>query len=371
MHDRQTLIVGNILNSLPVGIAVIDATGRVVFTNPALSQILGYSEAEFRDQGWGPLLLHNEQNDEFNQVVVDAIQQERVNLTRNVFYDPPSGGRKRLAITSSFLRDGGEVAGVVVLVEDVSVAHNAHQRERELLEERHRVEQQRVESLRKLALSVAHQIRNPVASIGGFATLALRRMRADERLQGYLTTIVDEAGRLEEVVKAVHTYAALPAPRLAPTPLSELVRAARRLLEARAGELHRSFVWREDLVAIEPAVDAALMAQALGALLINALDFSPGERPEIRVEARLTAGRLTIAVIDHGQGIAPEDLPFVFDPLFTTKARGVGLGLTTARRIVEEHRGSLGLKSVPGRGTTVTVSLPLAPPDEAAAPQPD
>ncbi len=213
MRDRQTLIVGNILGSLPVGIAVIDATGRVVFTNPALSQILGYSEAEFRDQGWGPLLLHDEQNDAFNQVVVDAIQQERVNLTRSVFYDPPSGERKRLAITSSFLRDGGEVAGVVVLVEDVSVAHNAHQRERELLEERHRMEQQRVESLRKLALSVAHQIRNPVASIGGFATLALRRMREDERLQGYLTTIVDEAGRLEEVVKAVHIYAALPAPR--------------------------------------------------------------------------------------------------------------------------------------------------------------
>jgi PAS domain S-box-containing protein len=367
MDNRQNLIIGNILASLPVGIAVIDSTGSVVFTNPALSLLLGYTDADFRRQGWGPLLFHNARNDDFNQVVVDAIQQESVNLTREVFYDPPEGGRKRLAITTSFLRDGGEVAGVVVLVEDVSEAYEAHLREKEFMQEQHRVELKRVESMRKLALSVAHQIRNPVMSIGGFAALAQRRLSVDDRLQSYLATIIDEARRLEEVVKAVHEYAALPLPSPVPTSLTELVRAARRILEARAAELKRAFVWRESLASVELAVDPALMAEALGALLVNALEFSPGERPEIRLEARNTGARLELTVIDRGRGIAAADLPYVFDPFFTTKARGVGLGLPKARRIVEEHHGAVSLSSTPGAGTTVTVSLPLAPPGASDA----
>jgi len=353
----RNIIFQHILESIPVGLLVIDSNGEVVTVNRAASSIVGRPKEFMEGRGWGEIFFESGENDAFNQVFLDVIQERGMNLRREVDYRQPSGRTLRLSVGASFLQENEELAGIVVVLDDVTESHAMRQREKAILQEKSRVQREKAESLVQLSMAVAHQLRNPMMSIGGFARLLLKDAPPESFQSRYLQSILGGARRLEEIVKAVEDYANLPPMAPRKVPLEELVGQCRAFIDSKASEWSRRFQWKLELEPAEVCVDPFHFPRALNELLLNALESLKGEGGVIGVRARREDGALSIRIWDSGRGIPARDQPFVRDPFFTTKARGVGMGICKAQRIINEHRGRLLIESSPGEGTCVTIRL--------------
>lgn len=226
-------------------------------------------------------------------------------------------------------------------------------------EELHRLQLARRESLAKLGemgAVMAHEIRNPLGGIKGFAQVIAKRP-AEERNAVFAQNIVAEAVRLENLVGELLAYASTDAGTRAPFDFADLLRQTANLLtpEASAQGITISTVCPASLACLG---NSHRFEQVLLNLGKNALQAtSTGGSVEFSLAA--VGNSAVITVKDTGDGIAADDVPKVFEPFFTTKTRGTGLGLALCRKIVEEHEGTIHLESVRDEGTTVTVTVPF------------
>jgi len=363
MHSSRAaglkpIILQNIVESLPVGLMVIGSNGEIVTINRAASKILGHSLDVFEGKGWGDLFFDDPKNSDFNQIIIDIIWERKVNFKRNVCYTRSDGESLKLSITGSFLREDGRIAGIVVLINDVTELHQAHENEKSVLEEKSALQHERAESIRNLAQAVAHQIRNPVTTIGGFSRRVLGKLDASDPNRAYLETIIDGTRRLENLVTAVSDYTKLLDMKPERVAMSMVIDMARAGLFQKEEELAKKVEWSVLGGAMEVNVDPRLFARALNELFLNALEFSRDDRLSIDVRASEDAGRFKVEVADSGPGISAANKPYIFDPFFTTKAVGVGMGLCRVKRIVFEHKGHVTVESIPGKGTRVTIWIP-------------
>jgi two-component system, NtrC family, sensor histidine kinase HydH len=219
---------------------------------------------------------------------------------------------------------------------------------------------ERLAALGKLSRGVAHEVRNPVMIIGGFARRLQKRLPANDPAQEMIAPILHELHRLEQMVAEIEAFTVLLEPDIKPRDLARVVEQA---VSANAENLAQQKIALEcrippDLPRIP--LDERLMGQALGHLIDNAVEAMPrGGRLTIAVTPEPKGLRL--AVGDTGIGIPPEDLPFLFDPFFSSKPDGTGMGLTKVYQVVSDHRGEIQVKSVPGQGTEVNIWLPRWP----------
>lgn len=330
----------------------------MITANPVASRLLGYQVQELLGRGWGELFFQNPSNDDFNQVLLDVVSQARVHLRRTVSYVRPDGMTLRLFLTTSYVSEDGNVEGVVVLLEDLTELHALYEREKAILEDKNRIQAERVESLRYLALAVAHQIRNPVMSIGGFALRLKKGVPAETSEARYLQFILEGAARLEKIVEGVKAYADSFEPRLQTVRLDEVVRTA---VEAFQGE-HRGALqgveWRMELEPLEERLDPGLFRSGLKELLLNAVQALKNGGGTISLSLSRAGDGWRIEVADTGVGIPESDLPYVLDPFFSTRADAVGMGLAKVHRVVTDHGGTLELDSREGEGTRVRITMP-------------
>jgi len=223
---------------------------------------------------------------------------------------------------------------------------------------------ERVAAWQEVARRLAHEIKNPLTPIAmSVSTLqdALAEGRPDfpELFAEGTSAIQEEVRRLKRIVDEFSRFARLPAPEPSEIGAADLVAAVLALYSSPpAGVL----VERRIEAGLPPVrADRDQMLQVLLNLVKNAEEAMPSGGT-LRIAARRVPDGVAIDVTDSGSGIAPEDLPRVLEPYFTTKASGTGLGLSIADRIVREHGGRLEVASGPGRGTTFTVRLPAAVP---------
>jgi len=219
---------------------------------------------------------------------------------------------------------------------------------------------ERLAALGKLAQGVAHEVRNPVAIIGGMAQLLEKRMLVTDPGLDLLREIAAAASRLERMVREVEAFTRLPTPSLISTDISRVIQNA---LTAFAEQITSRGVSLEvHLPADLPTIplDAPLMIQAFHQLLENSLEAMPAGG-KLSLAVGLEAKSVKITLQDTGTGIPADILPLVFDPFFSTKPHGTGMGLTIAHRIISEHRGEVRLCSTPGGGATVDLWLPRWP----------
>jgi two-component system sensor histidine kinase HydH len=230
---------------------------------------------------------------------------------------------------------------------------------REMEEEIRRREE--LSALGEMAAGVAHEIRNPLNAISmGLQSLALGGDGArDEGATGLLETMRREVTRINRIVSDFLAVSRPVAVRTEPVNLGELV-------EHVAGLLRQAAAGREVEVRAEiPRTPTHLpgdrdkLTQALLNLGINALEAC-NTKGVVTMRIVSQKGRARIEVSDTGAGVAPEHRPHLFRPHFTTKEKGLGLGLFIAQRIVEAHGGTLALGDSSKRGTTMLVTLPLA-----------
>lgn len=337
---------------------VIDSQGEIVTINRAACEILGYTRDTFRGKGWGEIFFEADKNVEFNQVIIEVILEKQVNLHRDVSYIRPTGETLRLSINTSFLQENDEIVGLVVLLDDVTELHELHEREKAILEEKNRAQRERTESLKKLALAVAHQIRNPVTSIGGFATRLLNKSDKKGGNAVYLRNILSGTKRLEAIVQGVVDYTEIFPASPVKVPISGVLGKAQARLTEKAIELSKQVNWNVKIEPIEVLIDPELFAQALDEILLNCVEAFTGDHGTVDIIAFRNANGTYIEISGTGTGISEQDMPYIFDPFFTTKAVGVGMGLCKAQRIITEHKGELTVSSSPGKGTKVTVRLP-------------
>ncbi len=358
----------NVSDAMSDGMMIIDRQGQIVLVNPALGGMLGLEARDMLGRGWAELFFDGPaENNTFNDVVVEVIQQQVCHHNRQVTYYPPQGPSRELIITTDLLLDkrsrSRTVIGILAVFKDITEIKALHHREQELLEKSRRLYQEKLEGLNRLAEAVAHEIRNPVMSIGGLSMRLLGQCDPEGQQSHYLERIVASSRRLEQIVAQVSNYAGLKSPRPVRLELlswlSGLARQYRERAQAQGVRLEGPRV-QPGLEGLKALADPKLLGHLLGVLLENALEAMPrGGDLRLELARHADPGRVVISVSDTGQGIAPDDQPYIFDPFFTTKAAGIGMGLALAKRIAEEHDAVLSVESSPGQGATFRLSLPL------------
>ena len=231
----------------------------------------------------------------------------------------------------------------------------------EEIERLHRTQMSRAEhlaTLGELAAGLAHEIRNPLAGIAGVIEIIGRDLPADSPSRDVLQDVQQEVLHIKNVLSELLDYARPRATHIVPADLNATVEHAVALArqQALSRPIEIRFAPADNLPPVEH--DAAQMQQVLLNLLLNALQAISGAG-SIRAAVERRDPHAVLTVADSGRGIAPENLASIFRPFFTTKGQGTGLGLSLARRIVEDHGGRIEVESQPGEGTKFTVRLPL------------
>lgn len=226
--------------------------------------------------------------------------------------------------------------------------------------------QQNIEHMRKterltaagqLSASLAHEIRNPLASISGAAGILSRGQATQQSQRECLEILTKESQRLNKLLTNFLVFARPRLPRLQPVDVTNLLQSVTALAQHPAAE--RNILLQLDLAAPvrEITCDPEQVRQLLLNLLLNAIQASP-ERGSVVVATHLHKDTLQIDVRDEGEGIAANDMERIFDPFFTTKPNGTGLGLAIASTIASQHGGSLACHANTPRGVCFTVQLP-------------
>jgi two-component system sensor histidine kinase HydH len=227
-------------------------------------------------------------------------------------------------------------------------------------EERHRQELQRREELARLGemgAVMAHEIRNPLAGIKGFAQL-IESTTDLAQARHYAGKVVTQSLRMEALVNDLLAFAREEQGQHEPTDLAALAADCVTLLQCEADSQQVAIELETDGRSIVPADSNRLMQLVLN-LMRNGIQSMP-DGGLLCLKLRSEPRRVQLMVSDTGIGIPPEHLVHIFDPFWTSKATGTGLGLALCRKITEEHGGSLTVESNVGSGTTFTVALPLA-----------
>jgi signal transduction histidine kinase len=348
----------DLLESFSAGVVICNIRGLVYAANDAAYRQLGCNARELADPARSAGFIGRaDAPRQVARFLAAPLKHGQKPTPLSIAYAHPDGTQRHYRLSGSLLLENDKIFGILIEITDVTEIYRLHERERDMLLGIHAAQKERIESLGRFSLAVAHQIRNPLMIIGGFAGRLARGKAAGDPEAESLSMILDGAKRLEAVVRAVSEYARRP--EISPVmcdPADLAVRAfeaatlrtgakARLAVAAGAGRLIRA--------------DAACLAAILTELCANALEAMAGS-PEATVTVSLDwdGGQTTLAVADNGPGPATDCLPFAFDPFFTTKAVGVGMGLTIARRRAEDMGGTLRLERGPDGGGLACLSLP-------------
>jgi two-component system sensor histidine kinase HydH len=272
-----------------------------------------------------------------------------------------------LVLRIVFLAMVGNLANI--LAEDLRIQSDNYRRTAEQLREANVHVQEaedavrrsdRLAALGQLSAGLAHELRNPLGTMKASAEMLARQVSAENEVArevaGFISSEVD---RTNSLVTRFLQFARPLQVRLEEADLSQMLD---RAVAAAGREADNVAVYKNYDPEIPPfPFDAELMERVVYNLVVNAAQATP-PGGAVTVKTRAAAGTVEIAVIDRGKGIEPKDLRNIFNPFFTTKPAGVGLGLAIVSKIVDEHRGKITVESEPGRGSVFRVLLPMVRP---------
>jgi signal transduction histidine kinase len=231
------------------------------------------------------------------------------------------------------------------------------------IERLHRTQMSRAEhlaTLGELATGLAHEIRNPLAGIAGVIEIIGRDLPVTSPARAVVKDVRQEISRINQIVTDLLQTARPHPPKIRKSDLNTTVEHAVMLGRQQALETSVEIRLQKDSSLPEVEHDSDQIHQVLLNLLLNALQAVDHDGT-VSVVVKQLGSMVAVEVRDNGRGIPAADLPNIFRPFYTTKGEGTGLGLSLARRIVEDHHGRIDVTSVVGRGTTFAVMLPLQP----------
>jgi two-component system sensor histidine kinase HydH len=346
MLQNAEAFAAEMVGSLPLGLCTSSPAGRIVLANAAAADLLGMDRKSLpglplRDLGkldWGAILVDLEQG-------VPVIERE-------MHFSFPDGTVQPVSVSASkIINEDNLFLGHLFIMRDLAELRHLQQQLRR---------SERLSALGNLAAGVAHEVRNPLSAIKGFATFLLGKMERENDVNA-AAMLIQEVDRLNRVVSGLLEFARPDGIRLEPAALDSLVERALSLCASDAADkdIAARFACAPDLPLI--AADADRLTQALLNLFLNAIQaMDRGGALEISACRDQATGKVLLRVADNGKGIAPEALAAIFDPYVTGRASGTGLGLAIVHRIMEQHGGVIRVESEPGAGSVFFVYLPPA-----------
>jgi two-component system sensor kinase FixL len=351
LHDRLRTSEArwrSIVDSAVDAIITIDARGLVESFNPAAERLFGYTEADVIGRNVSMLMPapFREEHDGYLARYLQSGEAKIIGIGREVTGVRKDGTVFPLHLSVGEMRDGDEKKFTGIL-------HDLSARVR--IEEQLR-EQESLVRLGEMAAVIAHEVRNPLAGIRGAMQVISGRMASDAPERAVTREIIGRIDALSELMQDLLLFARPPQLRPLSLDVRPLVLATAELLSSDPGL--KDVKVTVDGTAPPVAGDPELLKIVFLNLLVNGAHAMQG-RGDIRVSLRASENTCDIAFLDSGPGIPSDIRERIFTPFFTTKSRGTGLGLPTARRLVEAHRGRIMIECPPQGGTRVTVQLPL------------
>jgi len=363
-----------LFNATSEGVAEIDLDGRFIIINQGGARIFGYEDpqellasgARFQDfyvqpELWKTLL---------NRVLLTsgAVQQVAKIQTYHK-------GQLWIELTFHATRKKGEIDGVEGIFRDVTerlamqqalknysenLEKKVEEKTTELVQlERHKLNLEKLAATGQLVAQLVHELRNPLSSIKmGLSTL---KKRADliEKDQRVLEILQTEVSRLERMLRELLNYAKPETLQFAPHQINDILE---QTLEKLSDQLEASqcHIVREFTVKLPPVnLDRDRIGQVFTNVILNAHQAMEGPgQLVVRTALLPETGQVRIEISDQGKGIAQDQLNHIFEPFYSRREGGTGLGLTVVKTIVEAHSGEVAIRSKPGAGTTVCIDLP-------------
>ncbi|MGZ8463470.1 MAG: two-component system sensor histidine kinase NtrB [Candidatus Deferrimicrobiaceae bacterium] len=350
MHERESVLQKletfhkHVVENIPSGIVTVDTRDRVSLINDTACSILGVGKEEVTGRPVGEVL---------SGLDLSYERSESMMPRPELVFRRSDGAEIYLGFSSSPMKDAdGTVIGSVVIFQDLTPVKQ--------MEERIRIAD-RLAGVGELAAGLAHEIRNPLASITGSSQMLREVPELPETSRTLLGIIERESTRLNGLISDFLAYAGPAMKNVGPVDMTEV---ATEIVEAvRAGEAREKDVVVENLATSSFRVegDAEQLKQVLWNLVRNAVQATPRGgviTVDLFSQIRHRQRYVVITVSDTGKGIEPAIIGKIFNPFFTSKAEGTGLGLAISQRILHYHRGFIEVRSAPGTGSVFSVLLP-------------
>ena len=341
--SRVQAFSDNLVENMPMGLVAMDRESRIIAFNQTAEFVLRKTAGEVIGQMAKDVLP------EACRDLLRTLEVEKQIIAKEIDCSLTDGRTIPLEVIATVLEEEDGARGVVVLFRDIT---EIKQLKKEI------AQSQRLASLGSLAAGVAHEIRNPLSSIKGFATYFKERYRDNPDDSQTADIMVQEVDRLNRVIGQLLDYARPMTMNRRETAIQTVIQHALRMIESQAQE--KGVVIQTELQAdvVAVLIDPDRIKQVFLNLYLNAIGAMEGGGILSVALLSMTDRRIRIEVRDTGVGIDPKNLDRIFDPYFTTKSSGTGLGLAIVQKIIEAHRGEIQVASTPGLGTTVSVILP-------------
>jgi PAS domain S-box-containing protein len=361
LEHRERHLAQILKESLDAVIGV-DREGKVVYWNRGAELLYGYQPAEILGQDFEQLVPEGDRSDSSYSPGtlapgrhIKEFLAER--LTKN-------GEPVSVLVTHTALgREVRECSGCQALEQNLS---DVRKLEHQIMRS------EKLATVGQMAAGLAHEIKNPLAGIAGAIQVLGDTLPAQDERRPVVRQVLDQVKRIEGTLRDLLTYARPKTAKLEPTDLHEIIDRALgvvSLFPRKRIEVVRHF--QPGLP--QAMVDGELFGQVLTNLFINAVQAMPSAGT-LTVRTATSAAGIEVSVQDSGSGISHSKLDQIFEPFYTTKTRGTGLGLPICRRVVETHNGTISVKSELGEGAEFIIILPYRPQvssaDELPASQP-
>lgn len=365
---REKGFLETLFNTIQEGVIVTDADGRITYLNAAAGQLLGIDperavgepiSRHLRDLDWQK--IWSADKDEWRKVFTHELEVFYPQQRFISFYIVPVADEQNSVVT-----------GMAIILRDVT---ETRQRAEST------IESEKLSAITLLAAAVAHEIGNPLNSLHIHLQLMERELKRlpvaqAEQVREDLRVARDEIARLDQIINQFLRAIRPTQPELQPTTVNDVIAETLALMKQEIGD--RDILVEQELAEGMPRLllDRAQLKQAFYNIIKNALQ-AMRSGGILRIRTEVDDSHVTISFIDSGHGIAPEQIGRLFEPYFTTKQNGTGLGLMIVQRIVREHGGTIEVESDKDRGTTFRIKLPIhekrmrlleAPRDEHATP---
>lgn len=347
--NEMKVYTSKLLETMDNAVISVDNKGNIKTFNRKSEEIFDKKKEEVLNKDCQEVLNLNI----LGESIFKKCLLEKKNISQEIILEEKGLKKKILDLNTSFLADeSGEITGVVAVIRDVTEI-------KDLNEEvaRHK----RLAALGKLSAGIAHEIRNPLSSIRGLAQFVYNSFSKNDERKEDLSAIIQEVDRLNKLVVQVLDFAKLQKPNLTHFSLNDLIGKITELfkLETKDKQIKFSPELSPDISKIQ--ADEDQVKQILMNVIINAIQAIPKKGEiKIKTEKTLLKGKPAIKLIieDSGIGIPEKDFTQIFDPFFSTKDEGSGLGLSIVYKLVEAHQGEIKVESKEGEGTKFVIFLP-------------
>jgi PAS domain S-box-containing protein len=342
----------NILESYPNSVIAINMKKEITSINKLTEELFRLKRKNVLGRQVAEIFC-----DDIVQAVDLAIDQNTLIDYQEIRKNRRDGTTITLGVTSSWLRDHQDnLIGVVFIVRDLSEAKRTEELIRRM---------DRLTSIGQLSAGIAHEIRNPLASISLNVQMLSKKMALDATARNIVSDTLEGIDRIKSLVKGMLDFARPSTPALKRDSIARVLQNSIALMDSqlRKKRIEVKLDLPEELPEI--VFDEHQIQQVFVNLLLNGVEaMSDGGSIRIRTaigndQKKRNQKHLALHIMDTGIGILPEDLPKIFDPFFTTKPEGTGLGLSIVHKILEQHHASIDVVSEENRGTTFILNFPL------------